>query len=144
MSRASITLSNKQRRQQAANWCWSAPDGARITFQDAKRTNAQNDLMWDLLTDVAKQLPWHGQRLTADDYKLLFLAALNTEMRLVPNLDGTGFVPLGRSSSKLSVAEMRDLIELILEFGARHNLTFFDGDKGGGESKKLPAEVANV
>ena len=140
MSRASITLSNKQLRQQAANWCWSAPDGARITFQDAKRTNAQNDLMWDLLTDVAKQLPWHGQRLTADDYKLLFLAALNTEMRLVPNLDGTGFVPLGRSSSKLSVAEMRDLIELILAFGAQHNLTFFDGRDG--EAVNSPSPVA--
>ena len=142
MSRASITLDRKSRRQQAANWCWTAPDGARVTFQEAKRTTPQNDLMWDLLTDIAKQLPWHGQKLSADDFKLIFMAALNTELRIVPNLDGTGFVPLGRSSSKLSKSEMSNLIELILAFGAQHGVTFFDSDQSEGVPNKAPSVVA--
>jgi hypothetical protein len=48
---------------------------------------------------------------------------------MVPNIDGNGFVSLGRSSSDLSVGEMSDLIELILMFGAKHNVKFHgDGE----------------
>jgi hypothetical protein len=65
-------------------------------------------------------------KLTADDYKLVFLDALKRELRVVPNLDGTGFVNLGRSSSDLTKQEMGDLLELIREFGARHNVRFID------------------
>lgn len=129
MSRATVTLNSKARREQAAKWVWSAPDGTRITFAEAKRTSDQNALMWDLLTDIARQVPWHGLKLSADDWKLIFMAALNQEMRMVPNLDGTGFVNLGRSSSKLSVKEMGDLLDLIMAFGAREDMQFFDGDR---------------
>ncbi len=45
---------------------------------------------------------------------------------MVPNLDGTGFVNLGRSSSDLSKSEMSDLIELIHAFGANHGVKFQD------------------
>jgi hypothetical protein len=47
-------------------------------------------------------------------------------MRIVPAIDGRGFVNLGRSSSKLSVGEMCDLIELIQAFGAQHGVVFHD------------------
>jgi len=43
---------------------------------------------------------------------------------MVPNIDGNGFVNLGRSSSDLSKAEMTDLIDLIHAFGANHGVTF--------------------
>lgn len=142
MSRASVTLRSKASRQQAATWCLNAPFGTRITFAEPKRTTDQNALMWDLLTDVAKQIPWHGVKLSADDYKLIFMAALNQEMRIVPNLDGNGFVNLGRSSSNLSVAEMAQLIELILAFCAERGVVIFDSDQGGAEAKNLRAEVA--
>lgn len=142
MSRAAIILNSKPRREQAARWCMNAPAGTRVTFQEAKRTNDQNALMWSLLTDVARQVPWHGVRLSADDFKLLFMAALNQEMRLVPNLDGNGFVNLGRSSSNLSKAEMTDLIELILKFGAERGVVFYDGEREAGEPNKAPADAA--
>lgn len=77
-------------------------------------------------TDVAQQLEWHGLRLTPDDWKLIFLDALKQEVRIVPNIDGTGFVNLGRSSSDLSKGEMSDLIEIIHAFGARHGVKFMD------------------
>jgi hypothetical protein len=82
--------------------------------------------MWAMLTEVARQVQWHGQKLSADDWKLVFLAALKAELRIVPNLDGTGFVQLGRSSSDLSVSEMADLIDLIAAFGARQGVVFAD------------------
>ena len=130
MSRATVILDSKARREQAAKWVWNAPAGTILTFQEAKRTNDQSALMWSLLTDIARQKRWHGVRLSAEDFKLIFMASLNQEMRLVPNLDGTGFVNLGTSSSKLSKGEMANLIELILAWGAQNDVNFF------GESKR--------
>ncbi len=80
--------------------------------------------MWAMLTDISRQVEWHGQRLMPEDWKLIFMSALNQELRLVPNIEGNGFVQLGRSSSKLSKAEMSDLTELIAMFGAKNNVIF--------------------
>jgi hypothetical protein len=77
-----------------------------------------------MLTEVATQVHWHGAKLTPNDWKLVFLDALKRETRAVPNIDGTGFVELGRSSSDLSKSEMGDLIELIHAFGAEHGVKF--------------------
>ncbi|MDB5501229.1 MAG: NinB family protein [Tardiphaga sp.] len=79
-----------------------------------------------MLTEVATQCPWHGVKLTADDWKFVFIDALKRELRTVPNIDGNGFVNLGRSSSDLSKSEMSDLIELIHAFGAEHGVKFKD------------------
>jgi hypothetical protein len=96
----------------------------RATFAGPKRTLPQNERMWAMLTDVARQVKWHGQKLSPDDWKVVFLSALKAELRMVPNLDGNGFVQLGRSSSALSVDEMSDLMALIEAFGAREGVTF--------------------
>jgi hypothetical protein len=126
MSRALLVLNSNEVRQRAAAWAMKAPTGTRVEFKAQKRTTEQNDLMWSHLTDIARALPWHGVKLTADDWKLVFLDALERETRIVPNLDGNGFVNLGRSSSDLSKQEMSDLIELIKMFGAKHNIRFID------------------
>jgi hypothetical protein len=126
MSRAVLILHRQSDRDRASAWVRSAPWGTRITFQEAKRSSDQNAKMWAMLTEVARQVEWHGQRLSADDWKLVFLAALKAELRIVPNLDNTGFVQLGRSSSDLSVSEMADLIDLIAAFGARQGVEFAD------------------
>lgn len=127
MSRALIVLDSKMRREQAAKWIWNAPPGTRVEFKEAKRTTDQNAIMWASLTEIARQVPWHGVRLSADDWKLIFIASLNQEMRLVPNLDGNGFVNLGRSSSNLSKSEMSDLLELIFKFAAERGVELHDG-----------------
>lgn len=126
MSRAQLTLSGKTDRETASRWIEKAPAGTRVIFKDAKRSLAQNDRLWAMLTDIATQLEWHGQKLSTDSWKLLFLDALNQEMRLVPNLNGTGVVNLGRSSSNLSKAEFSELLELIAAFGAEHAVQFHD------------------
>ena len=124
MSRALIILAGARERAKATGWIAKAPVNTRVTFQAPKRTLDQNSALWAALTDVAAALGWHGQKLSTEDWKTVFLAALNTEMRIVPNLDGTGFVPLGRSSSDLSRDEMSQLLALIYAFGAQHGVTF--------------------
>lgn len=126
MSRATIIVQSNHDRERASSWAGKAPTGTIIEFRQNKRTLEQNARLWAMLTDVATQLPWHGVKLSADDWKLIFLDALSKELRIVPNLDGDGFVNLGRSSSKLTKAEMSDLMELIAAFGAKHDIKFQD------------------
>jgi hypothetical protein len=124
MTRAVIVITDKASRAKAVHWATIAPAGTRVEFKESKRTLPQNARMWAMLTDVAQQVPWHGIRLAPDDWKLMFLDALKREIRMVPNLDGNGFVNLGRSSSDLSKSEMGDLMELIAAFGAKHGVKF--------------------
>jgi hypothetical protein len=126
MSRAIVTINREFDRMRAANWINTAPLGTRVEFKASKRSIPQNDRMWAMLTDVATQLAHHGQRLTANQWKLLFLDALGRESVTVPALDGKGIVSLGMSSSDLSKEEMSDLLECIAEFGTRHGVKFND------------------
>jgi hypothetical protein len=129
MSRALLILNGRTERERAAAWVAKAPTGTRVEFKGSKRTLPQNDRMWAMLTDVATQLPWHGMKLSPDDWKLIFLDALKRELRMVPNLDGNGFVNLSRSSSDLSKSEMSDLQELISAFGAQHGVKFHEREE---------------
>lgn len=126
MSRAQLTLSSKFDRERACKWILQAKAGTRVIFKEPKRSIPQNDRLWAALTEVAAQVEWHGLKLTPDDWKLIFLDALTRELRIVPNIDGTGFVNLGRSSSNLSKQEFSDLIEIVHQFGANHGVTFHD------------------
>lgn len=124
MSRALVTIRNDADRNLVSTWASKAPEGTRVEFKQTKRSIPQNDRMWAMLTDVARQLQWDGQHLTPDDWKLVFLDGLKREERLVRAIEGDGFVNLGRSSSDLSKDEMSELMELIAAFGAKHGVEF--------------------
>ena len=126
MTRYAFTLNSTADRERVVRAIAAAPSGTRGELKAAKRTIPQNDRLWAMLTDVAQQFPWHGQKLRPDDWKLIFMAALKRELRMVPNLDGTGFVNLGRSSSDLSKGEMSDLQELISAFAAEKGIVLND------------------
>lgn len=140
MTRALLVLDGPFSVAKAQRWAATAPRGTRLEFKAPRRTLPQNARMWAMLTDVASQVEHHGIRLSADDWKLLFLDAMKREVRMVPNLDGNGFVSLGRSSSDLSVSEMGDLMEIIAAYGAAKGVTFHD--QSGGGANNLAAEVA--
>jgi hypothetical protein len=128
MSRAEIIIHGSADRERATRLLAAVPAGTRVAFKGARRSLDQNSKMWAMLTEVSHQVEWHGQRLRPDDWKLVFLDALKRELRIVPNIDGTGFVNLGRSSSDLTKDEMSNLIELIHLFGANpeHPVVFND------------------
>jgi hypothetical protein len=124
VTRALVVIRREADRNLVATWAQKVPVGTRVEMKAPKRSLPQNDRMWAMLTEIAQQVPYHGLKLTADDFKLLFLDALKREVRMVPNLDGNGFVSLGRSSSDLSKDEMSMLLELIAKFGAEHGVVF--------------------
>lgn len=129
MSRVLLTLKEPRDRAQAVRWCGNAPAGTRLVFHDPKRTLPQNDRMWAMLGDVARQVPWQDllgrpMKMTDRQWKLFFLDMLNQEAVLVPKANGVGTVNVSNSSSELSVGEMSDLMTIIEMFGAVHGVTF--------------------
>lgn len=125
MSRALIILNTAADRQRAASWAMKAPWGCRIEFKESKRTTDQNAKMWAMLTDVAMQVDWYGQKLTPDDWKDVFTASLR-KVRVVPGLDAGTFVPLGMRTSDMTKQEFSDLLELINAFGAERGVRFHE------------------
>lgn len=127
MSRALIIVKGNADRQRVLALAAKVPTGTRVEFKAAKRTLPQNDRMWAMLSDIARQVEWHGNRLRADEWKTIFMAALKRELRLVPGIDG-GMVNLSNSTRDLSKGEMSDLMELIAAFGAERGVAFGDSE----------------
>jgi hypothetical protein len=53
----------------------------------------------------------------------MLMHALGHETRFIPTLDGDGVFPLGFRSSRLTIPEMSDLLELLHAFAAREGVT---------------------
>ena len=102
----------------------------RVSLSEPKRSVRQSDKMWAALSDFESQAKLNGQHYTKEDWKFIFMHALGRELRMAPALSGNGFVPIGTSSSKLSVSEMSDLIELIHAEGAARGVVFKESDQG--------------
>lgn len=99
---------------------------ARITVKVlGTRTLEQNDKLQAVCGDIARQVVWHGQKLSRDDWRHVLVASYRKGQRAVPGIDG-GFVVLGASSKDLSVAECGDVIELAHAFGAEHGVIWSD------------------
>lgn len=126
MSRAVLTLAGPASRAQAHQLIDRAPHGTRVEFKGARRSTDQNALMWALLTDVAAQKEHAGRKYTPNQWKTLFMHACGREVQFIPALDGSTFLPWGTSSSDLSKAEMSDLIECIMAWGAQNGVVFSD------------------
>ena len=86
------------------------------------RSTAQNRRMWAMLTDVSKQVVWHGQKLAAEDWKAMATAAIKRQ-RVIPGIEG-GFVVLGEPTSTMTIAQMSELMEFLEAFGAEHSVRF--------------------
>ncbi len=112
-------------RKLAAAQCMLMPDGYHVRIEPPTRNLEQNAKLWASLTDIAEQVEWYGKKLAPEDWKHVFSASLR-KLEVVPNLDGTGFVALGMSTSKMTIREMSDMIELITAFGVEHQVIFHE------------------
>ena len=100
-----------------------------MTVEQEKRSQEQNALLWSVLTDLSRQVMWHGQKLTKEEYKDLLTAGLKKQ-RAIPGIDG-GFVVLGTSTSKMTKQEMTDLITLAHAFGDEREVKWSPTSIGG-------------
>ena len=102
-----------------------------VELRTETRSLEQNARLWAMLTEVSRQVDWYGRKLTPEQWKHVFSAALKKQ-DVVPGIDG-GFVVLGLSTSKMTRAEMSELQELIEAFGAERGVRFAYVDPETGE-----------
>ena len=124
-----IQLHNPQQGHAALLEAWpkikdQLQAGKRINLEikQVTRSLEQNARLWAMLDEISDQVDWYGRKLTAEEWKHVFTAALKKQ-DVVPGIDG-GFVVLGISTSKMTKAEMSDLQTLMEAFGAEKGVRF--------------------
>lgn len=125
MSKRIWKITGELARKAACREIQAAPDGHVVTLSEPTRNLEQNAKMWAMLADIEKQTTWHGMKLNAEEWKDLLSAGL-VQSKVVPNMEGNGFVILGQRTSKLTKSQFAALIELIGAFGAERGVVWSD------------------
>lgn len=127
--RLTLSLWEPQQAHRALQHAWTNAKAAlmaghRLTLElrPEKRSDAQNRRLWSMLSDISAQVNWHGHKLTSEEWKDVFSAALK-RTKVVPGLDG-GFVVCGQSTSRMTKAEMCELQTLMEAFGSEQGVRF--------------------
>lgn len=115
-------------RQNACKAIMAAPDGMVVTIREKNRSLDQSAKFHAMCADIAKARPeYAGIRMDADDWKALLILSHATatkgeggKLRLVPDLEGEGYVQLRESSARMSVARSSSLIEYTLSWATKH------------------------
>lgn len=110
------------------------PSGVRyqVTVDEysPKRSLDQNAKLHALCSDIAKQKQWGGEWLETEDWKRIMTAgwmkATGRVVKLVPDLEGNGFIPLYQKTSKLNVKQGIELIEFIQAWMVDNEIHFYD------------------
>lgn len=100
----------------------NAPPDAVLTIREATRTVDQNSKLWAMLSDVSRAMP-DGRRHVPEVWKTLFMHACGHSVQFEMGLNGQPF-PTGFRSSKLTKAQMAELIESIYAYGAEKGVVW--------------------
>ena len=131
MERQLFTLTNRQERHRVALLVNNLPLGSRVEVKGESRTDRQNRAIHGLIGQIMKQRPVHrGIEMTMEAYKAVFMHGLGRELDMIPSLDGRSMVPLGLSTSALTVGEFNQLVEFTLAWCAQEGLTIRHFDDG--------------
>lgn len=121
----SVRLVGETQRAHAKRLIDDAPLGWVVKLGAETRRDAQNRKLWPMLADIQRQVPGMAT-FSTEDIKTRFLNALGAELRFLPTLEGEGMFPVGLKSSQLTVAQFAALIELLYQFGAKHDVRWSD------------------
>ena len=129
-----LRLINNQTRNRATKLIWETPDEPVYEMvlrqSETLRTIEQNAKAHAMLSDISKQVTWHGVKLSLEVWKRLTIAAMLQEIGekpiLVPALDGCGIDIVYEKSSKLGVKKTALWIEFLYAFGAEHDVVWRD------------------
>ena len=135
-----VILASEAQRVRARALVDRAPLGYVVTVAEPRRSVEQNAKMHAMLTDVSVARP-EGRRHIPDVWKAIFMQACGHEQQFEAGLDGRPF-PMGFRSSRLSKAEMSDMIERIYAYGAEHGVAWSEPGSVIDEARARMGEVA--
>ena len=105
-----------------------------VTLGRPTRSSDANAKLHAMLSDLSKQVEWHGQKFTCEVWKRLCVASYlreqNESPMLVPSLDGQGVDIIYQKTSKMSKKVMSELIEWVSCFGAENNVVWSERARG--------------
>ena len=127
MTRFVVTIRNEADKARVLRAAERVPIGYRVEFKEPKRSDAQNDRLWAILTDISRQATINGKTYEPDQWKCIFMRAMGKQAQFLPELDGSSFFPTGFRSSDLSVREMSDL-QTFMEAWAAENCIALKGE----------------
>lgn len=119
-----VHLRGKYQRELSKQLIDKAPDNAVVRISPERRSDDQNAKMWAMISDVSRSKP-EGRVHIPEVWKCIFMAACGHEVAFENGLDGRPF-PIGFHSSKLTKAQMSDLIESIYAYGSKHGVKWSD------------------
>lgn len=119
-----VLLNGQASRQRAAALVAKAPSGYICKISEPKRSLDQNAKLWAMLTDISTAKP-QGRMLTPDEWKAVFMQTCGWEQQFLEGLDGRPF-PTGFRSSRMTVAQMADLITFIQAYGDQQGVRWSD------------------
>lgn len=116
MSKRTLILRDdniKRRGKQAVD---EAPFGYHLILKPPTRSLDQNAKLHALFGEAAKKATFHGRKLTATQWKVIFISghamATNQGADIVAGIEGE-FVNIRESSAQMSIERMTSLIEYI-------------------------------
>lgn len=128
MTGQTVILRGPSQRDFAHRLVDAAPIDAVVNIREATRTKEQNDKMWAMLSDVSRANPEGKNGWGTEVWKCAFMSALGHEAKLYSGIDGHEPFMM-QSSSRLTVAEMADLITFIQEYGDRHGVIWSEPNR---------------
>ncbi|MEO1721359.1 MAG: recombination protein NinB [Pseudomonadota bacterium] len=121
MAGQTIILASSKARLRAQDLIQRAPWNAVVTIKPERRSTEQNAKLWAMISDVSRAKP-EGRAHTPEVWKALFMAACGHEVQFEQGLENGSPFPVGFRSSRLTKAQMCDLIDFISAYGARHGV----------------------
>lgn len=117
---------------------WEASGGltldgrrAQITVEPVTRSLEQNAKLHAMLSDVAAQKTFNGDKLSLEQWKMLFVSAhakaTDGDVKMAIGLEGE-VVNLRESTAKMGVARCASLIEYIQVWAAMNGVRFRAGE----------------
>ena len=124
-SRTFELLPSKAERAHAHAAIDDAPAGYLVRIGPATRSLQQNAALHALFTDIAKTHKHMGRKLTAQQWKTLFISghaiATGLGADMVPGLENE-YVNVRESSAQMSVIRMSSLMEYVQAFMAHQEV----------------------
>ncbi len=137
-------FSNDTARKYAKGQCDIAPEGCMVTFDyEPKKSRLQEEKYHAQITDIAKQCKFLDQEWEPEEWKRLLIDAFVRVMRaeakekgepdpfddagkIVPALEGDGFVQLGIQSRSFKKKLAAQFIEYLYAWGSWNNVVWSD------------------
>lgn len=133
MSGQTVIIASDRQRDIAHRLVDRAPPNAVLNIRESTRTLEQNARMHAMLSDIARARPM-GRVHDTETWKCIFMDACGFKPKWIPSLDGDGVVNTGYRSSRLTKAQMSDLIECMFAFGAEHGVQWSEPNPYEGQA----------